>query len=544
MPKIILENIVKRWGNYYAIDNLNLVIEDNSFVSLLGPSGCGKTTTLRMIAGLETPTSGRIIMDDVVVFDSEKGIDIHPSKRNIGFLFQNYALWPNMTVYQNIIFGLKNVKEEFEFVDNDLVAYHNLISILNNPEKILEIVLDNFDKKGVYLETKAIIALTNHYEISEYSAKFLHSLHLELYQDKYINICLDAQNTLKEKIANKIELYQKKGITLNEKYQYVRDNQVIRGIRKLDKEEIDLAIRRVARIVKISEFMDRYPSELSGGQQQRVALARTMAPGPKVLFMDEPLSNLDAKLRLEMRSELIRLHVETKSTFIYVTHDQIEAMSLSTKICLLNNGVLQQYQPPLDIYSHPTNLFVGDFVGNPSINFIEAKGQQNNSNSIDFTIFENLKVRFTPNEEINILESVKKFEQLELDSEKNENELILSGQRIEKANKDSVFKYNIAVTDEKIKEKKTSFDYVLGIRPEFIKLGKTGLPGKVFSAMPTGVETTVKVQILSYILTAIIYGRVSYDINSSTSISFIEDDILLYDKLSGKLITNGKLEVI
>ena len=140
------------------------------------------------------------------------------------------------------------------------------------------------------------------------------------------------------------------------------------------KEEIDLLVRKVARVVHVGMFMDRYPSELSGGQQQRVAIARTLAPEPRVLFMDEPLSNLDAKLRLEMRYELQRLHVETGSTFVYVTHDQMEAMTLATKICLLNNGVLQQYEPPLTVYNEPANTFVADFVGNPSINFINAIG--------------------------------------------------------------------------------------------------------------------------------------------------------------------------
>ena len=150
---------------------------------------------------------------------------------------------------------------------------------------------------------------------------------------------------------------------------------VVKQTRKLTKEEIDLSVRRVSRIVKIGMFMDRYPAELSGGQQQRVAIARTLAPEPTVLFMDEPLSNLDAKLRLEMRYELQRLHVETGSTFVYVTHDQMEAMTLATQICLINNGVLQQYEAPLEVYHHPANLFVADFVGNPSINFVEARGR-------------------------------------------------------------------------------------------------------------------------------------------------------------------------
>jgi len=145
---------------------------------------------------------------------------------------------------------------------------------------------------------------------------------------------------------------------------------VLQSVRKLTKEEIDLIVRRSARTVKINTLLDRYPNELSGGQQQRVAIARTLAPEPKVLFMDEPLSNLDAKLRLDMRLELQRLHVETGITFIYVTHDQMEAMTLATKICLMNQGVLQQYDAPLDVYNRPSNLFVADFVGNrPSISW-------------------------------------------------------------------------------------------------------------------------------------------------------------------------------
>ena len=251
MPKIVLEHVSKRFQKFTAVEDLNMVIEDREFIILLGPSGCGKTTTLRMIAGLETPTEGRITIGDTVVFDSEKKINLSPAKRDIGFLFQNYALWPHMTVHQNIAFGLENLK--------------------------------------------------------------------------------------------------------------------------WPKAEIEARVKEMLAMLKIEEFDKRYPAELSGGQQQRVAIARTLAPKPKVLFMDEPLSNLDAKLRLEMRIELKRLHTDTDSTFIYVTHDQLEAMTLSSKICLIKNGVLQQYDPPMDTYSNPANLFVADFVGNPSMNFIDAQ---------------------------------------------------------------------------------------------------------------------------------------------------------------------------
>ena len=220
MARIELTHVTKRWNGFYAVEDLSMVIEDNAFVTLLGPSGCGKTTTLRMIAGLETPTTGKITIDDMVVFDSDNGINIPANKRRVGFLFQNYALWPNMTVFQNIAFGLGNIKESGAHVNDED-----------------EVEIDPTGKSPV---------------------------------------------------------------------------------RKLTKNEIKRVVDRVSAIVKIKPFMDRYPSELSGGQQQRVAIARTLAPGPRVLFMDEPLSNLDAKLRLEMRSELQRLHLSTGSTFVYV----------------------------------------------------------------------------------------------------------------------------------------------------------------------------------------------------------------------------------
>ena len=323
MPKITLTHVSKRFDSFVAVDDLNMVIEDREFITLLGPSGCGKTTTLRMIAGLETPTEGRITIGDTVVFDSEAGINISPAKRDIGFLFQNYALWPHMTVYQNIAFGLENLK--------------------------------------------------------------------------------------------------------------------------WGKAEIRERVDEMLAMLKIEEFEKRYPSELSGGQQQRVAIARTLAPEPKVLFMDEPLSNLDAKLRLEMRTELKRLHADTDSTFVYVTHDQLEAMTLATRICLIKTGVLQQYDPPLTVYNDPANLFVADFVGNPTMNFIPASAQA----------LEEKRAR------VNALGG---------------SYLFTAGAALGK----------IAAGADNV---------VLGIRPEFVHLGSGGQQGKVYAALPAGMETTVKLNV-------------------------------------------------
>lgn len=369
MPEIILKNITKRWGKFVGVDNLNLVIRDHAFVTLLGPSGCGKTTTLRMIAGLETPTSGQIVIDGVTVFDSERGINVPPNKRDVGFLFQNYALWPHMTVYQNIAFGLENLKWK--------------------------------------------------------------------------------------------------------------------------KEEIKSRVEELLKMLKIEEFVARYPSELSGGQQQRVAIARTLAPNPKVLFMDEPLSNLDAKLRLEMRTELKRLHTETNSTFVYVTHDQLEAMTLATEVCLMEKGILQQYDPPLVVYANPNNLFVADFVGNPTMNFVESSVKPKGKKKLAVE-FQGIEAVFESNELIDL----------------------------------------------------TAGEAVLGIRPEFVEIvsdDQEGIDASVYSSLPSGMETTVKIKLGETILTSVVFGIIDYPMDTPIRINFKGDRIVLFDKATSQRITDGKL---
>lgn len=440
MPEIKLTNVTKRWGKFFGVDNVNLDIPDNSFITLLGPSGCGKTTLLRMIAGLETPTEGQIKIGDKVVFDSKAGINIPPNKRRVGFLFQNYALWPNMTVYQNIAFGLENLR------------------------------LDVLDENG--------------------------------------------KPTGRE--------------------------------RKMTKAEIKDRVQVCARKVRIERFLDRYPAELSGGQQQRVAIARTLAPEPQVLFMDEPLSNLDAKLRLEMRYELQRLHVETGSTFVYVTHDQMEAMTLATRICLINNGVLQQYAEPLKVYNNPSNLFVADFVGNPSMNFVEAKGSQTADGTIKLSLFKDKKAKFVPNEKTDLQEWQKK-QKKESQERISEERKRLSAMGVnEKSNKDEVFIPQIQYVDSdeagEGKKEFTDEDFIIGIRPEFIKMDDNGvIETSIYGAMPTGMESTLKLKVDNYLLTSVVFGGVTFKIDSKKRIDICGDNILLYDRRSGELICSGSL---
>ncbi|WP_429841795.1 ABC transporter ATP-binding protein [Brevibacillus sp. FIR094] len=247
MARVVLEQVTKAFQNQSVVKGLDLVIPDGSFTVLVGPSGCGKSTTLRMIAGLETVTDGKIMIGDQTVNQ------LPPGKRDIAMVFQNYALYPTMNVYDNIAYGLRN--------------------------------------------------------------------------------------------------------------------------RGTSKKECQVLVEEIAEIVGLSDYLKRKPSQLSGGQRQRVALARAMVKKPKVFLMDEPLSNLDAKLRNQMRVELTSLHKQLGSTFIYVTHDQVEAMTMGDQIVVMNDGHIMQVAAPMDLYQEPENLFVAQFIGSPAMNIVSAEGK-------------------------------------------------------------------------------------------------------------------------------------------------------------------------
>ncbi len=245
MAGVTLENVTKRFGDVVAVKEATLEVPDQDFLVLVGPSGCGKTTTLRMVAGLEDITEGKIKIGEKVVND------LPPKDRDIAMVFQNYALYPHMNVFNNMGFGLK--------------------------------------------------------------------------------------------------------------------------LRKIPRDEITKRVKEAAKLLGIENLLDRKPAQLSGGQRQRVALGRAIVRNPQVFLMDEPLSNLDAKLRVQMRAELSKLHDRLKTTIIYVTHDQTEAMTMGDKIVVQNEGVIQQVAPPLTLYNEPENMFVAGFIGSPAMNFIKVK---------------------------------------------------------------------------------------------------------------------------------------------------------------------------
>ena len=667
MPTIDLINVTKRWGDFYAVDNLNLHIDDYSFITLLGPSGCGKTTTLRMIAGLETPTSGKILINGIPVFDSDLGINVPASKRHVGFLFQNYALWPHMTVQKNIEFGLQNLKEYLPVVDSNFTKIKNDILVLKNPQKVVELVKQNVDKNGKVDKRRTLIAIIDQFKVSNFTAKYIFDLHLEE-KDDLSSICAKEIENKQKELESITHKYEEKGIDLNSEgyvlsepelaedyialnlsYEAIKDYKTLLSYfdyavnenekplkvimrktnvslktakklyefalsikdkneeeqknlvenelkeyetqlarirsdylnnnfhlnnkgekipsidfdnkswdgkkvhlmkyRKLSAEEIDLKVRHVSRVVKIGEFMERYPSELSGGQQQRVAIARTLAPGPKVLFMDEPLSNLDAKLRLEMRGELKRLHLETGSTFVYVTHDQLEAMTLATKICLINNGVLQQYDAPLDVYKKPNNIFVADFVGSPAINFVEAIASQDENEKITLSLFDGLKFEYVPTTSLNLSKEREERDNKVKEKEKEVESLKKDKKFVEKGNKDQEFKFSIQKVTETVDSTEERVidenEYVIGIRPEFISLNDDGLiNGEIYNALPSGMETTVKIRLGEFILTGVIFGGVDYKVGSNCKLNFIGKEVLLFDRKSGKLLSQGSLKYL
>ena len=375
MSNIVLKNIDKFYGSNHVLKNLNLTVNDGEFMTLLGPSGCGKTTTLRVIAGLEKPQNGTITMDGRTVVNAKELFFEDPGNREMNLVFQSYALWPHMTVFDNVAFTL--------------------------------------------------------------------------------------------------------------------------SVKKIKKDEITKRVNDALERMRIAEFAKRYPSELSGGQQQRVAIARAIVSHPKVLLLDEPLSNLDAKLRVDMRSEIKRLHHEMGTTIIYVTHDQIEALTMSTRIAIFFDGILEQVDEPMYLYQNPASLKVADFIGNPRINFIDGEG------------------------------SVDADGVLTVDS-------IFGQMRFGKEHLTAAL------------PSASSFPVVLGIRPEKIGIAGPGepntTPGAVYSIQPAGADTTIHVKAGNEIILAKEMGIRNYPIDAQVGLKIDPDRLNVFAKESGKIIKTAVLE--
>ena len=369
MSKIVLTNVDKFYGKNHVLKDLNLTIEDGDFMTLLGPSGCGKTTTLRVVSGLEKPQNGFIYMDGKEMVNATEAYFAPPSKRNLNLVFQSYALWPHMTVYENVAFGLKIRKE--------------------------------------------------------------------------------ANDVIEKKVASALERMQ------------------------------------------IGEYAKRYPTELSGGQQQRVAIARAIVSEPRLLLLDEPLSNLDAKLRVDMRAELKRLHHETGTTIIYVTHDQVEALTMSTRIALYRKGELVQVAPPLELYDNPVNLYTADFIGNPSINFVKGTAQ-----------------------------------------------VEAGGMRVDSPLGQLGFERGDMT---EAAPQSGSVDVTIGVRPEQLSISRQAddahwVEGHVYSGMPAGSETLVSVRVGDTMLTVKELGSTHYASDEPVYLGFNPKKVNVFETKSENLI--------
>ena len=523
---ISLQHINKIYDNHVqAVYDFNLDIKQHEFIVFVGPSGCGKSTTLRMIAGLEDITSGDLFIDNTYAND------LAPKDRDIAMVFQSYALYPHMSVFGNMAFGLKIRKVPTKILKADgkpfLAINKGLIRDLKK------------ERKNLFEYTEMLINENGDKKIIEE-----HQNEIKVLDDKisYLE-------------TTPVEIYRKKHIP-----------------KTVIKDRVDDA----AKILQIEEYLNRKPRALSGGQCQRVALGRAIVRNAKVFLMDEPLSNLDAKLRVSMRSEIIKLHKKLNATTIYVTHDQTEAMTMASRIVVMNKGKVQQIGTPIEIYNHPANVFVATFIGSPAMNLFEVTLEGNTITFEDGNKVEMPEIFKTKKEEFFIkeLECCKKaFSELEKNfkekneclnkihvlrekikaqtKEKNKNSLENEIEKIkaqisiiEGANEERNYLLNAIKEYEKILKEKT-VKLTFGIRPEDIYVeGHADTNGvlsntlslKVSVAELLGHEYFVHTDFANKDLVVKINAK--HIINTEDKINLLFDlsRVHLFDKVSSKLI--------
>ena len=354
-----------------AVSQMSFIIPDGKLVGLLGPSGCGKSTTLYMIAGLHKPTDGHIWFGD------EDVTNLPPENRGIGLVFQNYALYPHLSVRQNIEFPLDNVRFPGPFGDeNNKIANvkqdrKQTLADLKATEKVLTKANKDIEKYNRRLQSGAD-------SLDEEEATHLNDL-LTLAketvtesEERIVNLNKRLEY-LEGEMTNALQALEDAKIAFEELKATNPEAAALKARTRLSKQDKDAIALEMANIVDIAPYLDRKPKELSGGQQQRVAIARALAKKPRVLLLDEPLSNLDARLRLQTREEIKRIQRETGITTVFVTHDQEEAMSISDTIVVMKLGVIQQIDEPQRVYEEPANLFVAKFLGSPAINVFDGE---------------------------------------------------------------------------------------------------------------------------------------------------------------------------
>ena len=356
---VSLKDINKIYPNgVQAVYDFNMDISEKEFIVLVGPSGCGKSTTLRMIAGLEEITSGYLYIDKVLSnYTSSKD-------RDISMVFQNYALYPQMTVFDNIAFPLRARKYRRPMEATVIKAWDQAVAVAETRLTELTDAIKNAKDKALNFGTVVEYVATK-LKICDEAAKLLCRLNLSSVED--------IKSTAKVKCDEERAKLSSKGYEIDGEYRLTKDGEVQYHYVKMSREEIRARVFEAAEILDLGPYLDRRPKELSGGQMQRVALGRAIVRNAKLFLMDEPLSNLDAKLRVQMRSEIVRIHEQIGATTIYVTHDQTEAMTMATKIVVMSKGWVQQIGTPQEIYCNPKNIFVATFIGSPAMNIFDAE---------------------------------------------------------------------------------------------------------------------------------------------------------------------------
>ena len=363
-----IENLEKVYPNgVKAVYNFSLDIDKNEFIVLVGPSGCGKSTMLRMIAGLEDISSGELTIDGEFA-------NYKPSKdRSLAIVFQNYALYPQMNVFENIAFPLTVSKYPFPVVDEQLLAARGVVSAIDNftAAELAQAVAEAEKVRGDRVDAAAWLG--KKLGIARPAAERILQCKLTEKEDleNYI-VSLKNDNVLQ--ISSREEALSADGKHFDEHARLLDEQgKVVTELRKMNKWEIQDKVFAAADVLDLGQYLNRLPKELSGGQMQRVALGRAIVKNVPLFLMDEPLSNLDARLRLTMRSEIVKLHKRINATTIYVTHDQTEAMTMADRIVVMSKGFVQQIDTPEQIYNNPCNLFVAKFVGTPPINLFTAR---------------------------------------------------------------------------------------------------------------------------------------------------------------------------
>ena len=362
---VCLKDVNKIYPNgIQAVYDFNIDINEHEFIVLVGPSGCGKSTTLRMIAGLEDITSGYLYINKVL------SNYLASKDRDISMVFQSYALYPQMTVYDNIAFPLKVRKYDKIKKDEVLLGVSEVTKAIENPELLAEAFNEAKEKNLNYTNLAGYLSVKLH--ISEYGAGLLTKHPIKKASEMTAELKQQIVSELDSLKQNELTKLQAANQTVNENFEILENGQVIHYMAKLTKEEIRNKVFEASSILDLGPYLDRRPKELSGGQMQRVALGRAIVRNAKLFLMDEPLSNLDAKLRVQMRSEIVRIHERIGATTIYVTHDQTEAMTMATRIAVMSKGWVQQIGVPQEIYGHPKNIFVATFIGSPAMNVFDG----------------------------------------------------------------------------------------------------------------------------------------------------------------------------